>query len=103
MNCCYKRSIEKDINYKEMIYIVNNYSAVLLDVRSNQEYREGHINGAINIPLSDIKKEIQKKITNKKTYIVVYCTSGIRSKKAQKILNSMGYNNVFNLACGFKG
>ena len=101
--CCYRRCIEKDISYNEMIDILNIYSAKLIDVRSNQEFKEGHINGSINIPLCDIKKEIPKKISNKNTYIIVYCTSGIRSKKAQKLLNSMGYQNIYNLIDGFKG
>ncbi|MBP3502988.1 MAG: rhodanese-like domain-containing protein [Clostridia bacterium] len=86
-----------------MINILNNYSAILLDVRSRQEFKEGHIDGAINIPLCDVKKEVPKRITDKNKYIIVYCTSGIRSKKAQKILNSMGYKNVYNLISGFKG
>lgn len=101
--CCYKRCAENDIYYNDMINIVNKYSVILLDVRSNQEFKEGHMDGAINIPLCDVKKEAPKKISDKNKYIIAYCTSGIRSKKAQKILNSMGYKNVYNLMSGFKG
>lgn len=101
--CCYKRCAENDIYYNDMINILNKYSAILLDVRSNQEFKEGHMNGAINIPLCDVKKEAPKKIRDKNKYIIAYCTSGIRSKKAQKILNSIGYENVYNLMSGFKG
>ena len=99
--CCYKRCAENDISYNEMINLLNKYSAILLDVRSNQEFKEGHFDGAINVPLCDIKKKIQKKISNKNKYIIAYCTSGIRSKKAQKILNSIGYKNVYNLVSGY--
>lgn len=86
-----------------MSSLVNRYSAILLDVRSNQEFKEGHIDGAINIPLCDVKNNVPKLISDKGKYIIAYCTSGIRSKKAQKILNSLGYRNVYNLMSGFNG
>lgn len=99
--CCCRRCFDNDISYNDMINLMNRYSVILLDVRSNQEFREGHMDGAINVPLCDVKKEVPKIISDKNKYIVAYCTSGIRSKKAQKILNSMGYKNVYNLISGF--
>lgn len=81
--------------------IINKYPTIIVDVRSEQEFKEGHINGAINIPLYKVKSDFQKKIKNKNEYIVLYCTSGIRSKKAQNILISMGYTNVYNLISEF--
>lgn len=101
--CCYRRCVGNDISYNDMFNILNRYSAVLLDVRSSQEFKEGHMDGAINIPLCDVKKEVPKRITDKNKCIIAYCTSGIRSKKAQEILSTMGYKNVFNLVDGFKG
>ncbi|CDA31204.1 rhodanese domain-containing protein [Clostridium sp. CAG:492] len=81
--------------------IINKYPTIIVDVRSEQEFKEGHINGAINIPLYKVKSDFQKKVKNKNEYIVLYCTSGIRSKKAQNILISMGYTNVYNLISEF--
>lgn len=73
------------------------YPITIIDVRSEQEYYEGHIDGAINIPLSNIKKQIINFVKDKDATIVVYCSAGIRSRKAQEILNLQGYNNVYNL------
>lgn len=99
--CCCTRSFEKIVDYAGMSKLINEYSAVVIDVRSEQEFKEGHINGAINIPLYRIKNDCINAIRDKNKYIVVYCTSGIRSQKAQIILNSLGYSNVYNLKCGY--
>lgn len=83
---------------------LNNYKkggAILLDVRSPQEYKEGHLNGAISIPDYKIKKEIERIIPNKNQVIIVYCSTGIRSKKIQCTMEKMGYNNVYNLKVDF--
>ncbi len=70
--------------------------AVLLDVRTPGEYREGHIPGSKNIPLQTLD-EAQKIIENKDTPIFVHCLSGGRSRQAAAILQQMGYSNVKNI------
>ena len=93
-----KRSFDnnKDIT-KEDLEAYIKQGAIIIDVRSPQEYREGHVDGAISIPDYQIKKEIEKQIQNKDELIVVYCTTGHRSQKAQQILENMGYINVYNV------
>lgn len=93
-----KRSFDKnkDITKEELNAYIRQ-GATIIDVRSPQEYKEGHINGAISIPDYQIKREIQKKIPNKNELIVVYCSTGHRSQKSQKILENLGYTNVYNL------
>ena len=81
--------------------IIKKSPTIIIDVRSEQEYAEGHLNGAINIPLYRIKSETERIVEDKSKQIIVYCTSGVRSEKAQVILNSMGYMNVYNLISGF--
>ena len=71
--------------------------AVLIDVRSPQEYREGHLDGAISIPDYQIRRVVARQITNKEQLIVVYCSTGHRSQEAQRILENMGYTNVYNV------
>ena len=90
---------ENDIGLEELKQLQKE-GAVIIDVRSPQEYREGHIDGAISIPEYDIKKEVEKRIINKNKDIVVYCSSGGRSKKAQKLLKKLGYSRVYNLYNG---
>lgn len=95
------RSIEsKEILYTELENLMKENNAILIDVRSNQEYEEGHINGAINISSFNIEKEIKNVIKNKNDLIILYCSSGSRSKKAKKELEKLGYENVYNLKNG---
>lgn len=90
----------KDISYKTAMEILKNNDGVLIDVRTGQEYKEGHLPNAININLYNLEKEILYKIPNKETVIVVYCASGARSKQAQNILENLGYKTVYNLKNG---
>ena len=71
-------------------------NAVLLDVRTPQEYREGHIPESINIPLQTIDK-VTSIAKNKDTALFVYCYSGTRSRQATALLQNMGYANVQNI------
>ena len=74
--------------------------AVIIDVRSEQEYSEGHIEGAINMPDYKINNSIENILVDKEKEIVVYCQMGSRSKKVYKKLISMNYKNVYNLYGG---
>ena len=71
-------------------------NAVLLDVRTPQEYREGHIPGSNNVPLRQLDKS-SSVAENKDTPLFVYCYSGGRSRQATAILQHMGYTNVQNI------
>ena len=79
---------------------MKNKIVYLIDVRSGQEYEEGHLNGAINIPLFNIEKEIGNVVRNKNDIIILYCSSGNRSKEAKMILENLGYQEVYNLKGG---
>ena len=70
--------------------------AILLDVRSPQEFRSGHIPGSNNIPLRSIDN-VEAVVDNKDTPIFVYCQSGVRSRQAASELQEMGFTRVKNL------
>src|SRR5688572_10603733 len=70
--------------------------AALLDVRSEEEFRHAHIDGAINIPLLDLPYFLEE-LGPKHRAIVVYCQSGGRSAEAAKFLRQVGYVKVFDL------
>ena len=70
--------------------------AVLLDVRTPEEYRAGHIPGSKNVPLQTIDK-VASVAENKDTLLYVYCQSGARSRQAVSLLQGMGYTNVNNI------
>ena len=71
-------------------------AAVLLDVRTPEEYREGHIPGSRNVPLQAIDSAAAV-IKEKDTPIFAYCYSGARSAQAVGVLQRMGYTNVKNI------
>ena len=77
-----------------------NAGFVILDVRTPQEYAEGHIQGAINIDYnaSGFQNKVGK-LDKTKTYLV-YCHTGIRSAAASKIMVSLGFKNVNNMTGG---
>lgn len=67
---------------------------IILDVRTQEEYDSGHIDGAICIPNETITGEDIPKLPDKNQLILVYCRSGRRSKEASQKLADMGYTNV---------
>ena len=93
----WKRYIEeldfKDINLKDYL---------IIDVRSRREFRETHLNGAINIPLSEIKKNVGKFVNNKQRKLLICCEYGVRSRRAAEILEDLGYTQVYNLKGGLE-
>ena len=86
---------QNDINQGVKDYH-NTPNAVLLDVRTPQEYEEGHIPGSKNLPLQTIDK-VDSIVENKDTVLYVYCHSGARSRQAASLLQYMGYSNGTNI------
>ena len=78
--------IEKIMNENE------NY--IILDVRTIEEYNDGHIPGAICIPNETIDENVVSKLPDKEQLILIYCRSGNRSKQATKKLKDLGYLNL---------
>ena len=70
--------------------------AILLDVRTPEEYRGGHVPGSRNLPLQQIEK-ITSVAEKKETPLFVYCQSGARSRQAVSLLQRRGYENVNNI------
>ena len=67
---------------------------IIIDARTQSEYDEGHIPGAILIPEYEIADRAEKELPDKNQLILVYCRSGRRSKIAAKELVKLGYTNV---------
>ena len=67
---------------------------IILDVRTQEEYDESHIPGAIVIPNTEIETRAEQELTDKSQMILVYCRSGRRSKQAAEILVALGYTNI---------
>ena len=77
---------------KEIIDSEEGY--IILDVRTQEEYDQGHIPGAIVISHEEIAEKAEKMLTDKDQLILVYCRSGRRSKIAAEALVELGYTNI---------
>ena len=86
------------VNYVQAKEKIINEGAILLDVRTKEEYDEQHINEAFLLPLDEINADsVSKIVDSKDKVIIVYCRSGNRSHQALELLKSLGYNNVYDL------
>lgn len=75
-----------------------NENAILIDVRTRDEYDKEHIDGAVLLTLDDINEDsVKDVIESKDSVIIVYCQSGNRSKQAVIKLNDLGYDEVYDL------
>lgn len=70
---------------------------IIVDVRTPQEFAEGYIQGAVNIPDTEIEATAEELLTDKSAKIVVYCRSGRRSALAAATLSELGYTDVYDL------
>src|SRR5690349_11827428 len=69
---------------------------VIVDVRTDQEYQAGHIEGALHKPYDEIDAGISNLLPDKTQHIIVYCAKGGRAGKAKQTLESLGYTHVEN-------
>ena len=97
----YRGNSKNEINFDNLKDKVSK-GAILVDVRSPQEFNEGHLNGAINIPEYEIRKRIMNEIPKLNQQIVLYCQYGGRSQYALNMMTRMGYNNVYVLKGGLE-
>ncbi|HEY7866361.1 MAG TPA: rhodanese-like domain-containing protein [Psychromonas sp.] len=100
----HKISGVKSIDAQDAIMMINKQDAIVVDVRSVEDYKKGHIVNAKNIPVSQIDKgnfaEIEK---HKESPIIVVCASGDRSSGAAGKLTKAGFTQVNNLLSGMNG
>ncbi len=71
-------------------------NVIILDVRTKEEYENGHIENSILIPLDEIESEAGNILKDKEQKILVYCRSRNRSSTAANLLAKMGYNNIYD-------
>ena len=85
----------RQISMDEAVKMMKNEkNYIILDVRRPDEYAEGHIPGAINVPNEEIGTANISELPDKSQLILVYCRSGRRSKKASEKLAALGYTNI---------
>lgn len=80
--------------------MINRDDALILDVREDKEYSEGHIINSVHIPLSNLKTRLNDLAKHKSKKVIVACRSGHRSSQACANLKKEGFEQVFNLKGG---
>ena len=93
------KEILKQWHLEDMYSVLKEEGAVLLDVRTVQEYSRGHISGFKNIPLDELREHIHEIEKGKPVYLI--CQSGLRSYIASRILEGYGYE-TYNFSGGFR-
>jgi adenylyltransferase/sulfurtransferase len=79
----------------------NGKSPILLDVRESDEWRQGHLEGALPLPRGFLEIKVESVVPDKNAPIVAYCAGGVRSLLAAKVMKEMGYQNVSSMAGGY--
>jgi rhodanese-related sulfurtransferase len=101
VNDAKSRIRETDINgYKTML--VNGERPLLVDTREESEWAAGHAAGAVHLSKGIIERDIEAKVPDKNTQIVLYCGGGFRSALAADALQKMGYTHVISLDGGWR-
>ncbi|MBL8915922.1 MAG: rhodanese-like domain-containing protein [Archangium sp.] len=77
--------------------LVQKQGALLLDVRTPQEFAEGHVDGAVNVPVQELEAKLASLPAKKDQDVVIYCRSGVRSARASGILKTAGFTRVHDL------
>ncbi len=86
----FKKIFGEKVNFQELI----SNGAIIIDVRTKEEYQKGHLKNSLNIPLDKLTSG-WKKLDKSKT-IITCCASGMRSSSAVGILKSNGFEKVYN-------
>lgn len=90
----------KQVGPQEAVMLFNHQDALVLDVREQSEFKDGHITKAKHVPLGQLKNQLTSLEKYKDKPVVVVCRTGSRSGHACGILRKAGFSNVSNLAGG---
>ncbi len=95
LNSCGGASYNKISQDEAMQMMQEQTDYLIVDVRRPDEFAEGHIAGAINVPNEEITDEMPELLPDKEQILLIYCRSGNRSKEASQKLAEIGYTNVY--------
>jgi len=90
----------KNIKAQDAVRLMNDDNTVVLDVRLEKEYKEGHILDAVHIPVGALDSRVRELDAYKNSKIVIYCQTGMRSKQAGGILKKHGFTEMYSIDGG---
>ena len=84
----------------DAVQLINRQKAVVVDVCGPEEYAEGHVSGAKNVPLAQLQERLPTVVKNKSVPIIMVCSRGARARRAAIMAKQIGYDNAQVLAGG---
>ena len=82
--------------------LAKDQNVLLVDVREDDEWRDGHATGAKHLGKGIIERDIEQQVPDKNTELILYCGGGYRSALVADVLQRMGYTNAWSMAGGWK-
>lgn len=92
----------RNIDAIQAAELIKQVPVLILDVRTPEEYREGHIHGSVLIPVQELEKRVGEISDHLQKPVLVYCRSGNRSVTASKILIANGFHDLYHMKGGIK-
>jgi rhodanese-related sulfurtransferase len=86
----------------EAVQCMNREKGVVIDVCGADEFAQGHIKGALNVPLDELDARLGKAVKNKSTPLIMVCAAGVRAKRAQAMAQKLGFEKVHSIQGGLK-
>ena len=91
-----EKPIYEQITADEAYEMINKKDVIVLDVREDNEFNQGHLENAINIPFDELEDRFMKEVTSDKDQIIIlYCRSGHRAMIGAETLASLGFTNLY--------
>ncbi len=95
-------SFKESISSEKLVNFVNHENAIVIDIRSQEAFKQGHIAGSKNFAEADIQDNNKKLTKFNNKLVIVVCDNGIPSMKAAKKLKSFSFSNVYTLKGGMR-
>ncbi len=99
----YTAATYQEVSAQEAVELIANIDPLILDVRTDREYNDGHIKGSLLIPVQVLQGRVAELAEYKNRPVLVYCRSGNRSTVASRMLIDSGFKQVVNLRHGVNG
>jgi molybdopterin/thiamine biosynthesis adenylyltransferase/rhodanese-related sulfurtransferase len=90
----------REIDARETPQAVENKEAVLIDVRSDEEWRIAHIPGAVHVPMSQVEERLPELVPDRTRPIITFCATGARSQRILPTVDALGYEDAVSMAGG---
>jgi len=84
------------------VQLINRQKAVVVDIRAPEEFAEGHVTGARNVPLDQLEAKLAGTVKNKSLPLLIVCASGARAQRAVAVAKKLGYEQAQALSGGLK-